>query len=315
MALNVAEHLMRADGSQYQVIGCLDHGHEAAASGGAVPMLGTLDQAGSVARNYHIDELLIALPLGESDELAGLMSAIQELPIQVKVVPDYFDLAYLYARSDEIAGIPVIRLKDPVLNARQRAVKRVFDLLVAGVLLLASAPILLVAAVVIRLDSVGPAFYRQRRVGENGRPFAMYKLRTMIVDADKQERALVQSNGDALQFNKAPDDPRVTRVGAFLRRWSIDELPQLWNVIKGDMSLVGPRPELPSLVERYSAWQRKRFAVPQGVTGWWQVNGRPQSVDEKVELDLYYARHYSVWLDTQILIRTVAAVASRNGAY
>ncbi len=142
----------------------------------------------------------------------------------------------------------------------------------------------------------------------------MFKLRTMVCGADRYERHVLLDQDGALRFNKQPDDPRVTRVGKFLRRWSIDELPQLINVLRGEMSLIGPRPELPSLVERYSAWQRKRFAVPQGMTGWWQVNGRPQDVEQKVEFDLYYARNYSLWLDLWILVKTVGAVLSRRGA-
>jgi lipopolysaccharide/colanic/teichoic acid biosynthesis glycosyltransferase len=158
-------------------------------------------------------------------------------------------------------------------------------------------------------------FYRQRRIGEGGKEFFMLKLRTMIRGADQNETRLLLSENGALRFNKLPDDPRVTRTGKFLRRWSIDELPQLINVLKGDISLIGPRPELPSLVKRYSAWQRKRFAVPQGMTGWWQVNGRPQDVEQKVELDLYYVRNYSLGLDMLILLKTIGAVLSRRGAF
>jgi exopolysaccharide biosynthesis polyprenyl glycosylphosphotransferase len=231
------------------------------------------------------------------------------------VIPDYSDLAYLYALSDEVAGMPAISLKEPVLTPRQRAVKRAFDLIVGSLLLALAAPIVLVGGLAIKVDSRGPILYRQKRVGESGRKFWMYKLRTMVVDADRHEPHLIESNGNSLHFNKHPNDPRVTRVGAFLRRWSIDELPQLWNVIRGELSLVGPRPELPSLVERYESWQHKRFAVPQGVTGWWQVNGRPQEVSAKVEHDLYYVRNYSMLLDVWILIKTASAVAKRNGAF
>ncbi len=143
----------------------------------------------------------------------------------------------------------------------------------------------------------------------------MFKLRTMLDHADQMEKYLIMVNGDSLKFNKRPDDPRITRSGKVLRRWSIDELPQLFNVLGGSMSLVGPRPELPTLVERYSPMQHKRFAVPQGMTGWWQINGRPQDVEQKVEFDLYYIRNYSVWLDVWILFKTIGAVIGRRGAY
>jgi lipopolysaccharide/colanic/teichoic acid biosynthesis glycosyltransferase len=206
-------------------------------------------------------------------------------------------------------------LKEPALTPGQRAVKRVFDLTLGSLLLIGFAPLLAVSALVIKLDSPGPVFYRQKRIGEGRTEFRMFKLRTMVCGADRHEVHLLLSENGSLRFNKLPDDPRVTRVGRFLRRWSIDELPQLINVILGDMSLIGPRPELPSLVERYSAWQRKRFAVPQGMTGWWQVNGRPQDVEQKVEFDLYYVRSYSLALDLWILVKTIGAVLSRRGAF
>ncbi len=311
----VARRLSQAKHGDYQVIGYLHNGDGQASAPPDLPIWGSLDHAESIARGLMVDELLVALPLSESHALAELMDAIHDLPVQVKVIPDYFDLAYLYSRADELAGMPVISLKEPVLAPRQRAMKRVFDVIVASLLLVLVSPLLLIGALAIKLDSAGPALYRQKRIGEGGRPFAMYKLRTMVVDADGDEHRLIEMNGDSVQFNKGPHDPRVTRVGAFLRRWSIDELPQLLNVIQGDLSLVGPRPELPVLVERYSPWQRKRFSAPQGVTGWWQVNGRPQNVDQKVEHDLYYVRNYSMWLDMWILVKTIPAVIGQDGAY
>ncbi|HKZ87515.1 MAG TPA: sugar transferase [Anaerolineae bacterium] len=311
----VAQRLSQTKRGDYQVIGYLDDGNAQATAPPDLPIWGPLDHAESIARDLMVDELLVALPLSESHALARLMDTIHDLPVQVKVIPDYFDLAYLYSRADELAGMPVISLKEPVLAPRQRAMKRAFDLIVASLLLVLVGPLLLIGALAIKLDSAGSALYRQKRIGEGGRPFAMYKLRTMVVDADGDEHRLIEMNGDSVQFSKGPHDPRVTRVGAFLRRWSIDELPQLLNVIKGDLSLVGPRPELPALVERYSSWQHKRFSAPQGVTGWWQVNGRPQSVDQKVEHDLYYVRHYSMWLDMWILVKTIPAVISQDGAF
>ena len=202
----------------------------------------------------------------------------------------------------------------PALTRRQRAFKRVCDVLLGSVFLVIAAPVLLSSAVIIRLDSPGPSFYRQRRVGEGGQEFLMFKLRTMVKDADRDEEYFIDGQGRSVQFKKQSNDPRITRVGKILRRWSLDELPQLINVIQGDMSLIGPRPELPPLLERYSTRQRKRFAVPQGMTGWWQVNGRPQDVAVKVEYDLYYVRNYSAWLDLWILFKTIGAVLGHRGA-
>lgn len=205
-------------------------------------------------------------------------------------------------------------LTSPVLTRHQRSVKRLFDLIAGSVLLLVSAPLIAVCAVAIKLDSPGPAFYRPRRLGEGRRLFRMIKLRTMIDEADRAEAQLIFASEHIVFFDKQTTDPRVTRVGRFLRRWSLDEVPQLINVVKGEMSLVGPRPEMPLLEVYYSDAQRQRFGLPQGLTGWWQVSGRPQDIARKVELDLYYARHYSLWLDLWILIKTIGAVVSRRGA-
>ena len=177
---------------------------------------------------------------------------------------------------------------------------------------------MLAAAIAIRLNSPGPLLLRQQRAGEGGRPFYMLKFRTMVVGAEVEEQQLAQETDHGLPvFVKPPDDPRITKVGHTLRRLSIDELPQLFNVLKGDMSLVGPRPELPWMVERYEPHHLKRFAVPQGMTGWWQVNGRSDRADYtlRMEDDLYYIRNWSIWLDLRILWMTVGAVLRGEGAY
>jgi len=316
MGQEIAQRLERLHDIHYEVIGIIAESRDRAAGlemGG--DLLGLLDRIEAIVREQKIDELLIALPPEAHAELEHIMQAVHDLPVQVTVVPDYSELAYLDARSDELVGLPVVHLKEPALTPGQRAVKRVTDLILGGLLLIGAAPLLAVSALAIRLDSAGPVFYRQRRIGEAGQEFHMLKLRTMVCGADRQEVHMLLTDNGSLRFDKQPDDPRVTRVGKVLRRWSIDELPQLINVLKGDMSLIGPRPELPSLMERYSAGQRKRFAVPQGMTGWWQVNGRPQDVEQKVEFDLYYVRNYSLALDLWILVKTVGAVLSRRGAF
>ncbi len=208
-------------------------------------------------------------------------------------------------------------LRAPVLDEYQRMVKRAFDL---GVTIVSLPPALLVMGVValaIKLDSPGPVFYRQKRVGENGRLFEMIKFRSMVKNADELRHLVEEAGpGGKVIQHKTAHDPRITRVGAFLRRTSLDELPQLFNVLRGEMSLIGPRPELPHLVDKYELWQRKRFAVPQGMTGWWQVNGRSDKpMHLHTEEDLYYVQHYSLWLDLQILVKTVWVVLRGKGAY
>ena len=175
---------------------------------------------------------------------------------------------------------------------------------------------MLLIAIAIRLDSSGHVLFQQERVGENGRLFGMYKFRTMIADAEEQQAQVNILTEDDDVLHKRPDDPRVTKVGHFLRRYSLDELPQLINVLKSEMSLVGPRPEMPWLVDRYESWQRKRFAVPKGITGWWQINGRSDKpMHLNPEDDLYYVYNYSIWLDILILLRTPLAVLKGKGAF
>jgi lipopolysaccharide/colanic/teichoic acid biosynthesis glycosyltransferase len=175
---------------------------------------------------------------------------------------------------------------------------------------------MLVIALAIKRDSPGPVIYNSRRVGENGKLFWMHKFRSMVQDADKQLEMVARYGPNGEILHKSPDDPRITRVGRFLRKTSLDELPQLFNVLKGEMSLVGPRPELPELVENYEPWQRKRFAVPQGITGWWQINGRSDKpMHLHTEDDIYYIQNYSLFLDVYILLKTAWVVLRGDGAY
>ena len=195
-------------------------------------------------------------------------------------------------------------------------VKRAFDLLIALLAMPVVLPLMGLVAVAIRLEGPGSVLYRARRMGENGRVFWMLKFRTMVEKADQMLLFVGKADPNGSLVYKQRDDPRVTRVGRILRQTSLDELPQLFNVIKGEMSLVGPRPELPELVERYGLWQRKRFAMPQGMTGWWQVNGRSdRPMHLNTEDDLYYVQNYSIWLDLQILVRTFWVVIRGKGAY
>jgi len=281
------------------------------------PVLGVLTDAPAVVESHRVDEVIVALPLRAHRRLGNLALVLQEQPVSVRVVPDYFDLAFFRATVEDFMGMPLVGLRDPAIDGFQHLVKRVLDLLLTSLMLLVLWPLMLLIAIVIRLDSPGPALFRQQRVGENGRLFWMHKFRSMVDGAEARRADVIQTSEDGrLIYNKRPDDPRVTRIGAILRRTSLDELPQFFNVLKGEMSLVGPRPELPWLVKHYEAWQRKRFAVPPGITGWWQINGR---ADRPMYLhtqdDLYYIQHYSPLLDLQILWRTIGVVLKGRGAY
>jgi exopolysaccharide biosynthesis polyprenyl glycosylphosphotransferase len=282
------------------------------------PVVGTLEDIGSIISQHAVDEVLLALPSRAQEQARRLVLTLQALPVNVRVVPDVFDLVFIRASVEEFAGIPLIGLREPAIEGTDRVVKRAFDLIVGSLALILFSPLMLAVALMVRMDSPGPVLLRQPRIGEGGQPFRMLKLRTMHEGAEADERQMAQETGAGPpMFVKQPDDPRVTRVGHILRRFSVDELPQLFNVLKGDMSLVGPRPELPWMVERYEPQHRKRFAVPQGMTGWWQVNGRSDRADYalRIEDDLYYIRNWSVWLDLRILFMTIKAVIRGEGAY
>jgi exopolysaccharide biosynthesis polyprenyl glycosylphosphotransferase len=319
---DIIRQLKRQNWTEFEVVGFLDDEvdstHLTSDHGDSekYPLLGRLDDAVSVSRDYEIDEIIFALPLHAHARLANLVVRLQELPVRIYVVPDYFDLTFHGATIENIGGIPLIGLRDPAIDGFQRFGKRLMDLTLAGVGLLLLWPVMLVVAIAIKLQDGGSILYSSTRVGENGRLFYMHKFRSMVVNADKLQDEVSQTDEHGHLIFKHIDDPRITNIGRFIRRTSIDELPQLFNVIKGEMSLVGPRPELPWLVQSYEPWQRKRFSVPQGITGWWQVNGRSENpMHLHTDQDLYYIQHYSLWLDIQILWRTINVVLRGRGAY
>ena len=194
--------------------------------------------------------------------------------------------------------------------------KRVFDLFFGLFALTLALPLMVLSALLVFLEDGRPIIFRQKRVGKNGRLFEMLKIRTMVKDAEQLQSQVEKQDLDGNLIHKVQDDPRVTRVGSLLRRFSLDELPQLFNVLGGTMSLVGPRPEVPYLVDKYQPWQRKRFAVPPGMTGWWQVTGRSDKpMHLHTEDDLYYIQNYSIWLDLEIIARTIWVVLIGKGSY
>jgi exopolysaccharide biosynthesis polyprenyl glycosylphosphotransferase len=292
------------------IIGYLDDEPGKKISSGEI--LGQLTDVKSVIAAQNIDDVVIALPRRAHERVSELVVQLHDLPVKIWVIPDYFHLALHKADIEEFGGFPMLDLRAPALNDYQRLVKRAFDLIVGTAILILASPIILIVAIAIKLDSPGPVIYKSKRVGENGHIFEMLKFRSMVEDADQ----LPTKDFDESLTHKVPDDPRVTWIGKFIRRTSFDELPQLLNVLKGEMSLVGPRPELPSLVERYEPWQRKRFAIPQGMTGWWQVNGRSDKpMHLHTEDDLYYVQNYSLLLDFSILLKTIWVVMRGKGAF
>lgn len=279
-------------------------------------ILGSIDDALTIIQNHQIDDIVIALPQSAYQRINQLVTELLPLPVKVWVIPDYFRLALHQASFDSFAGIPLLDLRAPALSDYQRLSKRSFDLILATITLIFSLPVMGIIALLIRLESTGPILLRQDRVGENGRLFKMLKFRSMVHNAEELRSQVETFDQEGNLIHKTKQDPRVTRIGRLLRRTSLDELPQLFNVLRGEMSLVGPRPELPYLVEKYEPWQRARFSVPQGITGWWQIQGRSDKpMHLNTEDDLFYVQNFSILLDIYILLKTVAVVWSGKGAY
>lgn len=242
--------------------------------------------------------------------------ALTTREVGMVMAPALTDIAGPRIHTQPVAGLPLIHVTTPRLDGPKGLAKRGFDLAATLTLLALLAVPMLVIALWVKLDSPGPVIFRQTRIGRAGEPFRMMKFRSMVVDAETQLTKLdVKNEGNGPLF-KLRDDPRVTRFGRFIRRHSLDELPQLFNVLGGSMSLIGPRPPLPQEVERYDKFAHRRLLIKPGITGLWQVSGRSDlSWDDSIKLDLYYVENWSMIQDLIILIRTVGAVATRNGAY
>lgn len=282
-----------------------------------VPMIPGLDDIVGVVEEYQADTVaVLACPEMSGIRLRELAWQLEKTATDLCVAPALIDVAGPRTTIRPVAGLPLLHLDHPEFTGFRRVIKAGFDRAAAGAALFLLSPLLLVIAVAVRLGDRGPVLFRQERVGQDGQPFTVFKFRTMVVDAEALKAQLDTLNeSDGLLF-KMRRDPRITAVGARLRRWSLDELPQLLNVLVGDMSLVGPRPALPEEAARYGDYVRRRLAVKPGMTGLWQVNGRSDlSWEESVRLDLRYVDNWSFVLDLQILWKTWSAVLRGSGAY
>ena len=279
-------------------------------------IIGYLSDARKIVTEKSIDDVVFALPGWAFERVNNLVAEIYDMPVRVWVIPDYFSIALHRAVIEEYAGIPMLDLRAPALSDYQRMLKRAFDIVLTLVALPPALIAMGIVSIAIRLDSPGSIIFRQKRVGENGRIFEVLKFRSMFAGEGQEPTLPLELDIENNRTHKVSGDPRVTRVGKLIRRSSLDELPQLINVLKGEMSLVGPRPELPYLVEQYEPWQRTRFAVPPGLTGWWQITGRSDKpMHLHTEDDLYYVQNYSLALDITILLRTFWVVIRGKGAY
>lgn len=274
--------------------------------------LGDLDFP-SLIPLLRVDRIVVSHVDVEEPELLDVLRHCKGLSIKVGVLPQLFDAMGPSVEVDDVEGLTVIGINPPVLPRSSRAMKRTMDIAGAGALLVLTAPLLAAVAVCVKLDSRGPVLFKQERVGKGGRRFRLVKFRTMIVDAEQMTDELRTQSRDP-GWLLIDHDPRVTRVGRFLRHSSLDELPQLWNVLRGQMSLVGPRPLIESEDRQLEGWARSRIDLTPGLTGLWQVLGRTSiPFEEMVKLDYLYVTNWSLWTDVRLLLRTLPAVLVRRG--
>ena len=317
MGKMIMQQLAGSPGLGYVLAGfCDDVSWAQRADFGRFQCLGAVDDLPNVIAEHSIDEVIIALPSAEHSRVLEIVGLCQHSGVDFRLVPDTFDLTLGTLEVDNLAGIPLIGLREHALHGFNRFLKRSIDVVVALAALVVATPVMLLVALAVKLDSRGPVFFPQERVGLNGRVFRIWKVRSMYVGAELQRRQLEQNNQAGRVIFKMKNDPRRTRVGRIIRKLSLDEVPQIWNVLTGDMSLVGPRPPFPHEVALYEDWHRRRLEVVPGLTGLWQVSGRSDiPFDEMVMLDLYYIENWSLGLDLKIILRTVPAVLTMRGAY
>jgi exopolysaccharide biosynthesis polyprenyl glycosylphosphotransferase len=280
------------------------------------PILGHLSRLGELLEQNVLDEIIFAVSRDHLDVIQPAVRLCEEQGVEVKICLNFFQAGIGRMSMDEVSGLPALAFTTTPTDEVALVLKRVFDIAVSAIMLVLVAPLFAAVAVAIRLDSPGPIFFRQRRVGLRGRDFVFYKFRSMCVDAEAKLESLRQFNEVTGPVFKMKQDPRVTRVGQFLRRTSLDELPQFWNVLKGEMSVVGPRPPTPDEVLKYKPWQRRRLSMKPGITCTWQVSGRSNvDFDRWMQLDLAYIDNWSLWHDMQICFRTIPAVLTSRGAH
>ncbi|WP_438855467.1 sugar transferase [Agromyces sp. M3QZ16-3] len=317
-SVHVAQQIERDGVSGIVIVGAVtEHGESNRELAPGIPVLGAYDGLDDALRAARADTVVFTgADTIDPRGMRELGWQLEATSTNLVVAPALTDVAGPRIHARPVAGLPLIQVDYPEFTGRKYAAKRAFDLVVATLALIILSPVFLTIAVLVRRDSPGPALYSQERVGLNGERFHMLKFRSMVVDAERQLPTLLdRTDGNGVLF-KMRSDPRVTRIGAILRRYSLDELPQFVNVLRGEMSLVGPRPPLASEVERYDDWARRRLLVRPGITGLWQTQGRSDlSWDDSVRLDLYYVENWSLTGDVIILYRTARAVLRAQGAY
>jgi len=301
----------------YQVAGFLDDNPVRGQTNiGPYRALGPIINFHQVISQEIVDNVIICLPWQSHELIQQLLHTCEQNQIRAQLVPDYFHFTKNQVRVEDLNGIPLLGTRDLSIQGWNYIVKRTADIVLCVGALLLGWPLILGIVLAIYVDSQGPIIYKQQRIGKNGKPFACYKFRSMVADADARRHEIAMLNESTGPLFKMRNDPRQTRVGRFIRRFSLDEIPQLYNVFCGEMSIVGPRPNLPSEVQQYEEWHKKRLAASPGITGLWQVSGRSDlTFDEMVLLDVYYVENWSLALDLHILLRSIPAILWARGAY
>lgn len=278
--------------------------------------LGDIPDILEIINTYSLNEIVVTDVNTLGMELVQFVEECHKRDVVVKLALDFYGILMQARKLDELAGQPVIQINEIAIQGLARVLKRLEDITLCSIALMITFPLWVIITFLIKRESPGPAIFAQTRVGKNGRTFTMYKFRSMVADADAQKEELMSENeADGLIF-KMKNDPRITRIGRFIRRTNLDEIPQFLNVIRGDMSLVGPRPPVPSEVAQYTEPQKRRLGATPGITGLWQVNrGHQHSFEEVLNWDTYYIEHWSLWLDIKIIFKTFGVVLTGKSSY
>ncbi len=303
--------------SGLHIIGFLDdHPAKGEKDIGRFKALGQINNLADTLTETPVDEVIIALPWQYHRKIMHIMTLCERKHIRTRIVPDMFQMRISHMEVEELAGVPMIGIREAGISGLNQLIKRGVDMTIAGLLLLLTSPLMGLIATMIKMESPGSVLFAQERVGKNGEFFTLYKFRSMVDGADDQKEGLQALNEADGPLFKIKDDPRATRLGKWIRKLSFDELPQLYNVLRGDMSLIGPRPPIQSEVEQYQEWHKRRLEIAPGLTGLSQVSGRSElTFDETALLDIYYIENWSPALDTKILLQTIPRVIFGMGAY
>jgi exopolysaccharide biosynthesis polyprenyl glycosylphosphotransferase len=315
-ARTIARSLRRNRKMGYSAVGFVSVGPAPTGTVDGLPVVGAVDSIAVLARQTGVAAVVIAGTAVRADVLLQIDAALQSVDVEIRLTPGLPHVSPSRITIRPLDGLALLSLDRRELGIRQAALKRMFDVVVGTMVFAVALPVMVIVGILVRLTSRGPSLFRQERVGKGGEPFVMYKFRSMVKGAEEQHEQLVQASGADTVLFKLREDPRVTPVGRVLRRWALDELPQLWNVVKGDMSLVGPRPALPGETARYSNRLRTRLQVKPGLTGLWQVNGRHElPFADYIRYDLFYVENWSLGLDLYVIGKTVPALLARRGSY